>query len=34
LKIVWPPATDEKARKIYEEMAKELAFDPRAGLGV
>lgn len=33
LKIVWPPATDEKARKIYEEMAKELAFDPRAGLG-
>ncbi len=34
LKIVWPPATDEKARKIYEEMAKELAFDPRAGLEV
>ncbi|MET0407512.1 MAG: DnaJ C-terminal domain-containing protein [Hyphomicrobium sp.] len=34
LKVVWPPATDEKARKIYEEMAKELAFDPRAGLGV
>lgn len=34
LKIVWPPATDEKARKIYEEMAKELSFDPRAGLGV
>ncbi|HML30137.1 MAG TPA: DnaJ C-terminal domain-containing protein [Hyphomicrobium sp.] len=34
LKIVWPPATDEKAKKIYEEMAKELAFDPRAGLGV
>ncbi|MBS0233229.1 MAG: DnaJ domain-containing protein [Proteobacteria bacterium] len=34
LKIVWPPATDEKARKFYEEMAKELAFDPRAGLGV
>ncbi len=34
LKIVWPPATNEKARQIYEEMAKELAFDPRAGLGV
>jgi curved DNA-binding protein len=34
LKIVWPPANDEKARKIYEDMAKELAFDPRAGLGV
>jgi curved DNA-binding protein len=34
LKIVWPPATDERARKFYEEMAKELAFDPRAGLGV
>ncbi|MFT3732174.1 MAG: DnaJ C-terminal domain-containing protein [Hyphomicrobium sp.] len=34
LKIVWPPATNEKARKIYEEMAKELDFDPRAGLGV
>lgn len=34
LKIVWPPATDEKARKIYEEMAKELSFDPRAGLAI
>lgn len=34
LKIVWPPANNEKARQIYEEMAKELAFDPRAGLGV
>jgi curved DNA-binding protein len=34
LKIVLPPATNEKARKIYEEMAKELAFDPRVGLGV
>ncbi|RUP00435.1 DnaJ C-terminal domain-containing protein [Hyphomicrobium sp.] len=34
LKIVWPPANVDKARKIYEEMAKELAFDPRAGLGV
>ncbi|HET6389604.1 DnaJ C-terminal domain-containing protein [Hyphomicrobium sp.] len=33
LKIVWPPATDEKARAIYEQMAKELPFDPRAGLG-
>ena len=26
--------TDEKARQIYEEMAKELAFDPRASLEV
>src|SRR5260221_441264 len=34
LKIVWPPANNEKAKQIYEEMAKELAFDPRAGLGV
>ena len=34
LKIVWPPANNEKARQIYEEMAKELAFDPRAGLGI
>ncbi len=34
LKIVWPPANTEKAKQIYEEMAKELAFDPRAGLGV
>lgn len=34
LKIVWPPATNEKARQIYEEMAKELAFDPRASLEV
>lgn len=34
LKIVWPPANNEKARQVYEEMAKELAFDPRAGLGI
>jgi curved DNA-binding protein len=34
LKIVWPPANNEKAKQIYEEMAKELAFDPRAGLGI
>jgi curved DNA-binding protein len=32
LKIVWPPADDDKVRKIYEEM-KEIAFDPRAQLG-
>ena len=25
---------NEKAREIYEQMAKELAFDPRVGLGV
>jgi len=34
LKIVWPPANNDKARQIYEEMAKELAFDPRASLEV
>ena len=34
LKIVLPPADSEKARKLYETMASELAFDPRAKLGV
>jgi len=32
LKIVLPPAEDEKARAFYRKMAEELAFDPRAGL--
>ncbi len=34
LQIVVPPARDEKTRKIYEEMKKELDFNPRARLGV
>jgi curved DNA-binding protein len=33
LKIVLPPANNPHARKIYEDMARELAFDPRAKLG-
>ncbi len=31
LDIVLPPATTEKARALYEQMARDLAFDPRAG---
>lgn len=34
LKIVLPPAETEEARKIYADMARELAFDPRSTLGV
>ncbi len=34
LKIVLPPADSEKARKIYQDMANELSFDPRAKFGV
>jgi len=34
LQIVLPPATTEKAKKVYEKMADELAFNPRAKLGV
>ena len=34
LKIVLPPVDTEKARRIYAEMARELAFDPRSKLGV
>ena len=33
LKIVLPPADSEKAKKIYADMARELAFDPRLKLG-
>lgn len=32
LEVVLPPATDPKARAIYETMARELNFDPRRGL--
>ncbi|OGU50689.1 MAG: molecular chaperone DnaJ [Hydrogenophilales bacterium RIFOXYA1_FULL_63_33] len=30
LQVVLPPATTPKARELYETMARELAFDPRA----
>jgi curved DNA-binding protein len=33
LKIVLPPADSEKARKIYQDMANELSFNPRAKFG-
>lgn len=34
IKIVLPPADNEKARKIYQDMANELSFNPRAKFGV
>jgi curved DNA-binding protein len=34
LKIVLPPATADKAKELYREMERELAFNPRADLGV
>jgi len=34
LRISLPPARDEKSRKVYQEMAQELSFNPRAQLGV
>ncbi|ROO25136.1 cytochrome C biogenesis protein [Salinisphaera orenii YIM 95161] len=34
LRITLPPADDEAARALYERMADELAFNPRARLGV
>lgn len=30
LKVVLPDATSDRARELYQEMARELAFDPRA----
>jgi hypothetical protein len=33
-RIVLPPADTKKAKKAYEEMKKDLDFDPRPGLGV
>lgn len=33
LEVVLPPADSEQARKLYETMARELAFDPRARIG-
>jgi curved DNA-binding protein len=32
LKVVLPPAQSAEARALYEQMRRELAFDPRAGL--
>lgn len=34
LKISLPPVQDEKSRKVYQEMAQELSFNPRAELGL
>jgi curved DNA-binding protein len=31
LRVVLPPADDARARELYEAMARDLAFDPRAG---
>jgi curved DNA-binding protein len=33
LDVVLPPAATERQRQIYETMAREMAFDPRAGMG-
>jgi curved DNA-binding protein len=33
LKMVLPPADTDEAKRVYEEMARQLPFDPRAGLG-
>jgi curved DNA-binding protein len=33
LELVLPPAADDKARAVYRQMARDLAFDPRANLG-
>lgn len=33
LEIVLPPADTERARQLYESMARELAFDPRRDMG-
>jgi curved DNA-binding protein len=32
LQIVLPPATDDAARRVYQEMAEKLPFDPRSNL--
>ncbi len=34
LRIALPPAGDERAKTFYRKMEQELAFNPRAGLGV
>jgi curved DNA-binding protein len=34
LRIVLPPASSDAARELYEQMRRELDFDPRASMGV
>jgi curved DNA-binding protein len=34
LKIVWPKAESDKARAVYEQMARDMPFNPRSGMGV
>jgi len=34
LKVMVPPADSDKAKELYRQMEKELAFNPRAALGV
>jgi curved DNA-binding protein len=34
LSVVAPPANTEPARAAYRELASQLAFNPRAGMGV
>lgn len=34
LSVVVPPANNEEAKAIYQEMASKMAFNPRAGMGV
>jgi curved DNA-binding protein len=33
LEVVLPPATTDKARQLYETMAREMPFDPRNQMG-
>ncbi|MFP5406241.1 MAG: DnaJ C-terminal domain-containing protein, partial [Gammaproteobacteria bacterium] len=33
LQVILPPADSEKARRLYETMARDLAFDPRRAMG-
>jgi curved DNA-binding protein len=33
LELVLPPATSEQAKALYQQMAREMAFNPRAGMG-
>ena len=34
LQVALPPASSEKSRELYRKMEQEMAFNPRAGLGV
>jgi curved DNA-binding protein len=34
LKIALPPATADSSRRLYEQMARDMAFNPRQSLGV